>query len=281
MKTDAGTSLLERIFLQNRTTSNYITVLLGRSDDPTDFYSGSLTISEVLEGFEGVLNQPKLPIVNVEDQQINNQHFQVLLDQNGIIGPDGKAISITTGVKPTFQPFSYDRGLSPNYDMVLGMAFLRNTYTLINYGDFIAGSNQTSNPYIQFLATTDPKEAHTDFVTVRLNGIDTTGNTAIFKKQGIRPVVYYIIITTVGVGVIAAVGFFFIYRSRRKRRLLAAQEASTPTMPDRPNPIFPTQQMQYFPPVSNPPIYVAQSVSYSTPTPIPQAYHPHIGQAPT
>jgi len=48
---------------------------------------------------------------------------------------------------------------------------------LLNYGDFIDGStSNTSNPYVQILSTTDPAEAHADFVATRLGGKDTTGS---------------------------------------------------------------------------------------------------------
>lgn len=51
----------------------------------------------------------------------------------------------------------------------------RNTYTLLNFGDFIDGGSNTSKPYVQLLSTTNPAQAHQDFVTTRLNGVDTTG----------------------------------------------------------------------------------------------------------
>ncbi|KAF5382468.1 hypothetical protein D9615_002731 [Tricholomella constricta] len=327
MKNVAGAALVDRIFLQNRTTPNYLTFLLGRSDDPTDFYSGSLTIGEVLDRFEDVLKQPKLPVVDVAAHESNDQHFQILLDENGFIGPDGKSIPIRSEVtltrtpkqaivvvdtgfslpqvpssvaaaiysrfvgaqlvdigsvgeiwilpckqevnitlkfhgdaynppvlrlpKPTlsdpntiglhtvedsagnplcigtFQPFSYNRGPSPNYDMVLGMAFLRNVYVLVDYGDFIVGSNNKADPYLQFLSTTDAVEAHADFVNVRLNGVDTTGSHGGIKKRGVRPMVYYIVITVIVVGVLTALAVFFIFRRRRNRKL-AAQGSSVP-----------------------------------------------------
>lgn len=70
---------------------------------------------------------------------------------------------------------SYDTGSSPNYDMVLGMAFrtfpskysfdlclnrviVRNVYVLMDYGDFVLGTTQKDDPYIQFLSLTDPAE---------------------------------------------------------------------------------------------------------------------------
>ncbi|KAG6915623.1 hypothetical protein DXG01_010662 [Tephrocybe rancida] len=94
----AGAALLDRIFLTNHATPNYLTVLLGRSKDPTDFFGGSLTIGEVISGFETVLKQPKLPVIN---SIANDQHFQILLDEDGLIGPDGRPIAIHTEVAAT------------------------------------------------------------------------------------------------------------------------------------------------------------------------------------
>ncbi|KAJ7274248.1 aspartic peptidase domain-containing protein [Mycena rebaudengoi] len=90
-----------------------------------------------------------------------------------------------------FQPFSFDTGSNPTYDMILGMAFLRNVYTLIDFGDYVAGSKARDDPYVQFLSITDraegmslyrsnqhphanPSQRTPDFVNRRLNGIDTT-----------------------------------------------------------------------------------------------------------
>ncbi|KZO95753.1 acid protease [Calocera viscosa TUFC12733] len=53
-------------------------------------------------------------------------------------------------------------------DMVLGMAFLRNTYTLMNYGDFVdSTTDATEQPYVQLLSTTDPTTAAAEFATIR------------------------------------------------------------------------------------------------------------------
>jgi hypothetical protein len=74
-----------------------------------------------------------------------------------------------------FQPVSFDTGKNPTYDIIFGMAFrkrfppsgpvvrfsscvVRNVYTLINFGDFIADSTNKADPYIQFLSITDPAE---------------------------------------------------------------------------------------------------------------------------
>ncbi|KAG5644774.1 hypothetical protein DXG03_007682 [Asterophora parasitica] len=297
----AGAALIDRIFLQNQSMPTYITVLLGRSEDPTDFYSGSLTIGEVLNDFEDVLKQPKLPVVYVPHER-SDQHFQVLLDENGLIGPDGKPIPIISEVESAsnrkqatvvldtgfslpqvpkrkshdyrtsefggfkrktyvywdslnddqFQPFSYNRGSNPNYDMVLGMAFLRNVYTLLDYGDLVVGSYKKEAPYVQFLATTEVAEAHSDFVEVRQNGIDSTPPNSGLKKRGVRPMVYYIVIITIVIGVLAFLGVFLLYRKRKARRL-AAEAASTSPLP---------------PNMSPPPF------STSPPNPPPQSYHP-------
>jgi len=265
-----GNTVLDSIFIQNTSTSNYITLLLGRLDDPSQSFLGDLTVGELLPNYTNVTSQPKLPVTTVAISDDANQHFQILLDADGFIGPDGNPIPITSVVSSTsnkkqatvvidsgfslpqvpasvakaiygqftdaelvndpslgsiwilpcsqevnitlkfggnsypispldtttdptifglssrttssgknaclglFQPVSFDTGSDPTYDIVFGMAFLRNVYTLINFGDFIAGSKSKADPYIQFLSTTTPSQAHTDFVNSRLNGDDTT-----------------------------------------------------------------------------------------------------------
>ncbi|RXW25328.1 hypothetical protein EST38_g511 [Candolleomyces aberdarensis] len=268
-----GTPLLSHLFSLNRTTPNFFTILLGRERDPTDHYTGSLTIGEVLPDRNAILDQPRINIVKLPPSRQDQQHLQVLLDRDGLLGPDGQVIPMTSvvsqmedksrmtvvldsgfslpqvpravadalysrfhgaefvtvnGIGPTyilpcdaevnatfvfsgrqypmhpldmtmdpsvlglgsvvnsrgelacvatFQPFTYDRGANPTYDMVLGMAFMRNVYTLFDYGDFTSPNDTSSStidpPYIQLLSLTDPSEGHRDFVTVRLGGIDT------------------------------------------------------------------------------------------------------------
>lgn len=88
---------MNRIFLQNTSTPNYITVLLGRSDDPDNSYPGDFTIGEVLSDYKNILDEPKLDIVHAE---FGDQHWSVLLE-DGIIGPDGKALQTETLVSET------------------------------------------------------------------------------------------------------------------------------------------------------------------------------------
>lgn len=77
-----------------------------------------------------------------------------------------------------------------------GMSFLRNAYTLIDFGlvmpyvdvvlclthdlsDFVTDASSDQNdPYVQLLPLTDKASAHSDFVQSRLGGVDTTGDSA-------------------------------------------------------------------------------------------------------
>lgn len=93
-----GLPPVDNIFRQDRTTPNYLTVLLGRSDDPSNNFPGDFTVGELLSGYEDVQNQPKLP---VDFAKYGNQHWSVLLDENGIIGPNGDPITVTTKVAST------------------------------------------------------------------------------------------------------------------------------------------------------------------------------------
>ncbi|KDR82581.1 hypothetical protein GALMADRAFT_237973 [Galerina marginata CBS 339.88] len=311
----AGSPVLDRLFMQNRTSPNYFTILLGRDRDPTDFFSGSITIGEVLNDYAGILNEPHLNITNVPDNMSDDQHLQILLDPDGVIGPNGKPIPIETEVDQTadkkqatvvfdcgftlpqlprsvvdqiygnfygaeftqvpglggawilpcdqevnvtfsfagriypihpldmslepslvnvpdfktvdgqrgcigtFQPFTYDRGSSPNYDMVLGMAFMRNVYSLFDYGDKIANSTAFKSPYIQLHSITDKTEAHNDFVTVRLGGIDTTGSKGM-KDRGSshgQTTLYYVLAVVAAIALMIILTLLFFYVRRRRR----------------------------------------------------------------
>ncbi|KAF9046535.1 aspartic peptidase domain-containing protein [Panaeolus papilionaceus] len=316
-----GAPVLDRIFSQNRTAPNYFTILLGRDKDPTDFFNGSVTVGEILSDYNAILDEPKITITKVPANESDDQHLQILLDADGIVGPDGKPITVISAVGQTpnkkqatvvldcgftlpqvprsvsdaiysrfqgseyrqiqgvggawtlpcvqevnvtfrfggrsypmhpldmtidpesiglpevissdgeracigtFQPFTYDRGARPNYDMVLGMAFMRNVYTLFDYGDFIQGSTTLADPYIQLLSITSTSEAHQDFVTVRLGGEDTTATRGIrdIKSSTSRSTMYYIIAAVAVVAIVVAASILFILRAKRKRRLRQLQ----------------------------------------------------------
>ncbi|KAJ3817766.1 aspartic peptidase domain-containing protein [Lentinula raphanica] len=273
---NTGASVCDRIFIQNTSSPNYITVNLGRTDDPSADFPGNITIGETLEGLDNITSQPKLEVTTVSIHDTGDQHFQILIDSDGIIGPDNQSISYTTEVDSTsnskqatavldtgfslsqvpdystvanafysrfsgaeytnvtdvgavwivpcdlevnltfkiggvrypihpldatlnpailnitdvknsagedsciglFQPVSFDTGSDPTYDIILGMSFLRNVYALFNYGDFITDNNASArgDPYVQMISTTEPADAHSDFVNQRLNGVDTTGS---------------------------------------------------------------------------------------------------------
>ncbi|KAH9858731.1 acid protease [Lenzites betulinus] len=257
-----GDPVLDRIFRQNLTTPNFLTVLLGRAGDPTDTFVGDITVGETVSPFDNITSQPKLPVKAAPSR--GGQHWVTLLDKDGIIGPDGQHIvtpkkatggqlavlfdsgftfpqvskriadaiysrvpsanfvnvpaaggnmwtlpcstelnvsyifaNVTIPVHPldtvtsafhgppdaegnptcvgAFQPLA--EASDQDYDIILGMAFLRNAYMLINFGDFVDGAAQSvGDPYIQLLPLTDPAEAHADFVQVRMGGVDSSSS---------------------------------------------------------------------------------------------------------
>ncbi|KAH7927810.1 acid protease [Leucogyrophana mollusca] len=255
--TSAADPPLDRIFRQNASMPNYMSVLLGRSDDPDEPYPGDLTIGEPLSEYSDILNQPKHAVTYTS--VAGNQHWQTLLDPNGIIGPNGQPIPIKSQVSNSsnpnnpvvvfdtgftlpqvpssvakalygnvkgaalqnvsgvgeiwvlpcdeevnatflfggvefpihpldlnflagddfcvgaFQPFSYDPTENGQYlyDMVLGMAFLRNAYLLIDFGSFVDGAAASTNaPYLQLLPVTNATEASEDFAQQRMGTAD-------------------------------------------------------------------------------------------------------------
>ncbi|KAK0187819.1 aspartic peptidase domain-containing protein [Armillaria mellea] len=293
LDTSAGYTVLDHIFLKNSSTPNYLTVASGAhprfvidhsklpvphvSVDPTDVFPGDISIGELLDGYSNVESQPKLEGTIVPARQSGSQHFQVLLDQDGVLGPDGQPISITTGVNQTsnsrqatamldtgfslsqvpksvadaiyshvsgaeyrnvtgvgdvwivpcdeevnitfkfsgnsyhihpldatmdpsmlklqyldtlaqfvhvtlmpliildvtnhsFNPSFQERGVKRWISFSECRSF-SNVYAVFNYGDFVAGGNDTTireDPYVQFLSTTDPAEAHSDFLAASL-----------------------------------------------------------------------------------------------------------------
>ncbi len=45
-----------------------------------------------MTGYENITSQPKLPVSVVSSSETVNQHWQVLLDVNGIVGPAGNDV---------------------------------------------------------------------------------------------------------------------------------------------------------------------------------------------
>ncbi|CDO77320.1 hypothetical protein BN946_scf184775.g10 [Trametes cinnabarina] len=76
-----GDSVLDRIFRQNTTTPNFITILLGRAGDPSDTFVGDFTVGEVVQPFGNITQQPKLPVTQTAYR--SGQHWSALLDPNG------------------------------------------------------------------------------------------------------------------------------------------------------------------------------------------------------
>ncbi|KAF7314598.1 Aspartic peptidase A1 [Mycena kentingensis (nom. inval.)] len=75
-----------------------------------------------------------------------------------------------------FQPITSAFSVFGNFDMIMGMTFHRNAYTLMDFGDWADDTDDQGDPYMQLLPLTDRNSAHADFVKVRLNGVDSTGD---------------------------------------------------------------------------------------------------------
>lgn len=314
---EAGDATLDRIFRQNTSTPNYITILLGRTFDTDVTFPGEITVGHVVSEYQNITSQPKLSVAR--DQDSDNQHYQVLVDKNGIIGPDGNPIQAQSvvqgldqliavldsgfslpqvpaavsnaiysrvpganftnmknvgnvwtlpcdvelnvtfkfeGVSFPINPLDTNLGTlttkdangdtvcagafqpitsaaSPDYDMILGMAFLRNAYMLVDLGDFVDGStSQTAAPYVQLLPLTTQAEGHADFVRERLGGVDNTsafhllpavpntnnaGTSSESFADKVKPYVPYIIAGSVTVGILLIVAFAYCLSNRRRR----------------------------------------------------------------
>jgi hypothetical protein len=101
-----GDPPLDQIFRQDTSIPNFISVLLNRPNDTAELYTGEMTISEILPEFQNVSSQTKVPVTVLQSTLSGDQHFSVLLDPNGVVGPDGNAIKITSNATdaPTHDP---------------------------------------------------------------------------------------------------------------------------------------------------------------------------------
>ena len=114
LKSSNGDTPLDRIFKQNTTTPNFLTVALSRTADDgafgADSFSangvevpqlGQLTIGRLVPGLEAITKQPKLPAL---EDKFGIQHWQAALNTNGISGPDNILILVNMtipGTKPS------------------------------------------------------------------------------------------------------------------------------------------------------------------------------------
>ncbi|KAI0344416.1 acid protease [Trametopsis cervina] len=116
-----------------------------------------------------------------------------------------------------FQPIS--TATSPDFDMVLGMGFLRNVYLFINFGDFVEGKlNQTADPYLQMLSTTnDTTAVHNDFVKVRGASKSVNNNPSFLDRVKSHKTVVIAICVNAGLLIIGAIVFCCL-RNRKIRR---------------------------------------------------------------
>ncbi|QRV98205.1 aspartyl protease [Ceratobasidium sp. AG-Ba] len=75
-----------------------------------------------------------------------------------------------------FQPFSSNAG-GGEVDYILGDAFLRNVYSLYDYGDFIQGFSGLAqgDPYMKLLPLTDATAASAEFKTARAASLSAAG----------------------------------------------------------------------------------------------------------
>ncbi|KIJ48019.1 hypothetical protein M422DRAFT_163056 [Sphaerobolus stellatus SS14] len=84
-------------------------------------------------------------------------------------------LALTPSLPFQFQPISTFTGGS--FDMIMGMAFPRNAYMLINFGKFVDGDpSRQSQPFMQLPPITTASTAHQQFIKSRLGDVDSTGS---------------------------------------------------------------------------------------------------------
>lgn len=94
----SGYSVLNRIFVDNNVSSPFITLYLDRANGTAVSNTGVLTIDEVLPQYSNITSYPKLMVDTVHRLTDADQHWQVLTDASGIIGPDGNNLTLKSFV---------------------------------------------------------------------------------------------------------------------------------------------------------------------------------------
>lgn len=84
-----------------------------------------------------------------------------------------QSINGSTVCVNTFRPTTFPA--NNQFDMILGVAFLKNVYASFNYGDWDPANN-TGIPFIQLLSTTNLTEAWAEFNTTRSLQVAAVGN---------------------------------------------------------------------------------------------------------
>ncbi|KAG8872302.1 hypothetical protein FRB97_007777 [Tulasnella sp. 331] len=130
-------------------------------------YSGVKGAHLVSTGSQDLWEVPCDTEVNVTFVFAGQKIFVHPLDmvKSGAPGP----INATSHCIGTFQPRGANTA-SPAFDLIFGIPFLLNAYILLDSDGLTAGaSTSQQTPFIQLLSTTNPIEAHNDFVNVRTN----------------------------------------------------------------------------------------------------------------
>jgi len=92
----SGYSVLNRIFVENTVPSPFITFYLDRANGTTVSNTGMMTIAEVLPQYSSITSYTKLKVDKVHRLTDADQHWQILTDTNGFIGPDGNTIALNS-----------------------------------------------------------------------------------------------------------------------------------------------------------------------------------------
>lgn len=81
-----GRSFMSRVFAQDPSTPNMITVLLGRSFDEDGPEEGAFTIGEYVQGLENVSEQTKLYRTPSQTDLTDTPHWSILMDRMTVNG---------------------------------------------------------------------------------------------------------------------------------------------------------------------------------------------------
>ncbi|KAK7468972.1 hypothetical protein VKT23_003471 [Stygiomarasmius scandens] len=199
---DTGRAVVNRIFLQNTSTPNLITVNLGRIEDPDDPFPPS---------YRGLSVPTSISITTSVDETPNSKQATAVIDTGFSFSQapkivadafysrfDGAEYVNVNGISNTWiVPCTIEGTWYPIHplDAIMGMSDSAVTNSngdeccigMFQPVSFDTGDDPTYHPknrgprrigettFLQMLSTTDVSSSHLDFVEMRLGGVDTTG----------------------------------------------------------------------------------------------------------
>lgn len=129
----------------------------------------------------------------------------------------------------TFRPSTTP--INDQFDLILGVAFLKNVYTSFNYGDWNPNNN-TGIPFVQLLSTTNINDAWAEFNLTRTQQVVSAEATATPVSSTVTPTTTPTMVTSSAPTVTTLAQRSFVRRSSEPERRASGTRAHKKRAPD-------------------------------------------------